>query len=206
MPERWPLGAMTRGAAHRLGAYTRAQYGAGRTPLALEARNSLILVALFALAFLGALFALKLARPAAAGPAANAVAPLLRVAAAPVSQAPIGVASPVAAWSAAKTQTVDRPAAPAAGSVAEQPAAEVAQPLVDAPITGVSDAADALRHSQNPADRVRAIQVLAESARDGHEVSRVRFFLQRTASGDEDPDVAARAREEYERLVEREDR
>ena len=53
----------------------------------------------------------------------------------------------------------------------------------------------------NPADRASAIQLLGEAAHGGSDVARIRMSL-RQASTDPDPDVAARAQEEYERLVE----
>ena len=143
--------------------------------LAVKTRTTLIPLALFALAFFGALFALKGSGPAAPGPAK----------ALPVVHDP-------ALASAAVPAPLDRVALVAAARF-EAPAA-VPESVAETPRPpeAVEDAIDTLEYSGSPEGRVRA-------------VSRARSSL-RVAAADDDPDVAARAQEEYEALVEREDR
>lgn len=113
-------------------------------------------------------------------------APSLRRGGAPIGAAPLPSAV--------------RPRAP---SVSDAIAAD---PPPDTDYTAsVSEAAELLNLSGNTDDRVRAVRSLAASAREGDDVAYVRSFL-RVASADDDPDVAARAQEEYERLIDREDR
>jgi len=54
----------------------------------------------------------------------------------------------------------------------------------------------------SPSERTSAIRLLGEAGRTGSgDIAHIRSSL-RQASMDPDPDVAARAQEEYERLVE----
>jgi hypothetical protein len=77
--------------------------------------------------------------------------------------------------------------------------ADAAPPTPD----DVSQAIDTLRDG-TPQDRVLAIQSLATTGHSGRSLSRVRQSL-RFAASDQDPDVAARAREAYDSLLKRED-
>jgi hypothetical protein len=190
-------------------AYMRAQHRAGKTRPRLKARNSLIPLALFGLAFFGSFFAMRLARPVAAEPAqAPSIAQLPRVASA---------SQPLQPQFPAASEPIEA-AAPAAVSHQPPPTPPVVAPTVEEPppvdpwpaealqsFTAVEEVVQTLRHSANAAERINAIDQLAETARKGVEVSQVRASL-RLAASDESPDVAARAQEEYEKLVEREDR
>ena len=97
----------------------------------------------------------------------------------------------------------------AAGARAEDGDVEESVPAPPAEaqrsIEAVGDAIDTLKYSGSPDDRVRAIRALAATARGGLEVARARSSL-RVAAVDENPDVAARAQEEYDALIERDDR
>jgi hypothetical protein len=146
----------------------------------LKTPKTLIPVALFALSFTGSVFVLR--QPGRALPSLMHVVPE-----APVVSTEIGVVPPVA-------RAPDPPLVTPGASSDVQP-----------PIEPISEAIDTLENSLSPDDRVRAIRSLAANARDGIEVTRVRASL-RLAATDEDPDVAARAQEEYEGHVEREDR
>ena len=69
----------------------------------------------------------------------------------------------------------------------------------------VEEAVNTLKRSGSADDRARAVRSLAAAARSGVEGSRVRAMLQ-FAAADENPDVATRAQEELEAIIEREDR
>ena len=75
----------------------------------------------------------------------------------------------------------------------------------DAPFETVWAAIYTLRSSTDSHERIRAIGSLASSALEGKDVARIRSTL-RVASADEDEDVAVRAQETYEQLVDRQDR
>ena len=156
----------------------------------MKAHETLIPLALFALAFAGALFVLR--QPGAAAP--DSVIPAAH--------------SP----EAARTVSAVRVASAAPPSIITPPDAEESAPPAPSvsadtqpPIEAVGDAIDTLEYSGNPDDRVRAIRTLGATARDGPEVPRVRSSLG-VAAADEDPDVAARAQDEYDALVEHDDR
>ena len=163
-------------------------------------------LALFALAFAGALFVLR--EPGAAGdagpPAAASAVPWADAASA--SSAPASdTASPQAGGQRAANAATE-PRAVAAPPESDGPARESAIPPDAQPaVEAVGDAIDTLESSASPDDRVRAIRSLAATARSGLDVPRVRSSL-RVAAADDDPDVAARAQDEYDALLEREDR
>jgi hypothetical protein len=69
----------------------------------------------------------------------------------------------------------------------------------------VGAAIDTLEYSGSPEDRVRALRSLSGTAGNSADRARVRSSLH-VAATDDDPDIAARAQEEYEALVERDDR
>ncbi|MEJ0036072.1 MAG: hypothetical protein WDO68_08305 [Gammaproteobacteria bacterium] len=169
----------------------------------MKAARSLIPLALFALAFLVALFALRQPRPAAPEPMnVSPAAQLLRVASV-ASEARPAIAATVSASPAAKVRAPIPPTGSVVPPDADEPPAS-AGPATAERSFAVAEAVDALTDSGSADDRVRAIQSLAASARDGYDVARVRSSL-RLASADANPDVAARAQEEWERLVEREE-
>ncbi len=100
----------------------------------------------------------------------------------------------------------DRPATPGAGPVVEAPVAEATPPPADdTPLPSVRESFALLKNFGTTEERVRAIQAIAEAAGRGSEVARARQTL-RLAAADPDPEVAARAQEEYEQLAERDDR
>jgi hypothetical protein len=205
----------------------------------VKAHETLIPLALFVLAFAGALFVLRQpgavasdsAISAAHTPRAARTASAVRM----VSTAPAsGVASPLTAASAAPPSgatgssiaSVSATASPQSaaprtahadsivpaggeGARAEDGDAEESVPAPPAEaqrsIEAVGDAIDTLKYSSSSEDRVRAIRALATTARSGLEMARARTSL-RVAAADENPDVAARAQEEYDALIERDDR
>jgi hypothetical protein len=169
--------------------------------IALKAPKPLLPLALFALSFAGAMFVLRQpvgAERAQLVPARSASAPL-RPETAFVEGGEHGDATGRGeprgeAHAAADYRSF--------GTSAEPPVTAVAGTRS---IESIGEVIDTLENSLSPDDRVRAIHSLAANARDGVEVTRVRSSL-RLAATDEDPDVAARAQEEYEALVERDDR
>ena len=78
------------------------------------------------------------------------------------------------------------------------------QPAVPAAV-GIEQATDAIANSIDRAERIRALRAVVASAQTAREVARVRSTL-KDAAADEDPDIAQRAQEEYDRLLERLDR
>jgi hypothetical protein len=87
----------------------------------------------------------------------------------------------------------------------QAPAAEVVQPRpVDGPLPTVRESFGLLNFGTSE-ERIRAIQAIAQAARNGSEVPRMRRAL-RIAASDSDAEVAARAQEEYDRLTEHDDR
>jgi penicillin-binding protein 1A len=195
----------------------------------LNARNTLIPLALFALAFVGSLFVLRSAAPPwAAGPAmGTAAAASLRVAAAvpsgaaPDARADIAVVSAgasAAAAGGANGAALSRAVGSSAGAAGTSPAASNAAPVaevaaapaelplpIDGPLPSVTESYALLKNSGTPEERARAILVISEAARSGVDIARARHAL-RWAAGDTDPDVAARAQEAYEQLIERDER
>jgi hypothetical protein len=179
--------------------------------LALKASKTLIPLALFALAFAAALVVLKRPGVPAAVPAKATTAQPVRVASLP---APVASAEPSAPEvpSEAGAALTDQAVAPAraAPPVPETIAGSDGPPEVVASADAttrtpddVSQAIDTLRDG-TPQDRVLAIQALATTGHSGRSLSRVRQSL-RFAASDQDPDVAARAREAYDSLLERDD-
>ena len=187
----------------------------------MKAHKTLIPLALFALAFVGALLVQRRPGAAAPGPVtAMSSAQWLRVAGLrsgtavtsadslrPADDAPSN--GPSNGLSNGREESRSRPPPPATpGAVPEAEDPVVASdgpPGVPRSVESIADAVDALKHSGSVDDRVRAVQSLAEAARSGHEVSRVRASLH-YAAADENPEVATRAQQEYDALVEREDR
>jgi hypothetical protein len=155
----------------------------------LKASKPLLPLALFALSFVVAMFVL---RQPSAGTRAQPI-PRVRYPGAPAIQVRSAGTAGTASVTLAPPSDV---AAPAPASTAS---------LDSRPIESIVEAIDTLENSLSPDDRVRAIHSLAAHARDGIEVTRVRASF-RLAAIDENPDVAARAQEEYEALVERDDR
>jgi hypothetical protein len=76
---------------------------------------------------------------------------------------------------------------------------------IDGPLPSITESYALLKNSATPEERARAIQVISDAARGGMDVARARHAL-RWAAGDTDPDVAARAQEAYEQLIERDER
>jgi hypothetical protein len=187
-----------------------AQRGRGRTRGALKVREPLIPVALFVLAFASALLALRqpkigaLDRAHAATPA-NGTEPANSAALAN------DVARALGADSRADASGAPGVAASGERRRAEEPASAPAKSDAAAavemqgPAQTLDAALDTLDYSLSPDDRARAIRSLAATAPDGSGIARVRSSL-RIAAADEDPDVAARAQETYDALVERYDR
>lgn len=190
----------------------RPQHATGKTSPRLKASKTFIPLALFGLAFAGALFVLKRPGPSAAAPAlAREVARPARVASS------LGAASAEPAAAPTDPQQPDADASPAAASVAPPRAAPVPESLTasDGPpevsasaqmprvADDIAQAIDTLREG-TPGDRVLAIQSLAATGHSGRSLSRIRQSL-RFAASDQDPDVAARAQEAYDSLVKRED-
>jgi hypothetical protein len=194
--------------------------------LALKARNTLVPLALFALAFIGSLLAMKRATPVAPVSAIAieiSVTSPPRIAGAPASSHRTEMAPAISAPSGvAVTPTISAPAglAPATGgrpATSVALATSVAWPVAPAPMVdrmplparetllpGIKESFSMLSFGTTE-ERIRAIQAIAEAARSGSEVAGVRRALRLTAA-DPDPEVAARAQEEYEQLSERDDR
>jgi hypothetical protein len=100
--------------------------------------------------------------------------------------------------------TGGRPAALDIAAVAQLPVADAPPPPYEASLPGIKESFSSLNFGTTE-ERIRAIQTIAEAARSGSEVARMRRAL-RLVAADADPEVAARAQEEYERLTERDDR
>jgi len=176
--------------------------------------KTLIPLALFALAFGGALLFQKRLGAAAPEPAVPMPATqMLRMARSASGTAPVPTpiveARPALEVASVAEGQPARPAvapAPVAPPEVEQPPfAAVIAPEVQASMESVDEAANTLKRSGSADDRARAIRSLAAAARAGVEGSRVRAMLQ-FAAADENPDVATRAQEELEAIIEREDR
>jgi hypothetical protein len=159
--------------------------------LALNARDALVPLALFALAFLGSLFAMRIATPLA-GPIPPDV---------PANDA----GAPHAAAARPAAAIAGPPAAFSAPLVAEAPN-DATEPLpVDVPLPTVRESFATLKTFGTRDERVRAIEAISEAARQGSDLARARQAL-RLAASDPDPEVAARAQEEYEQVAERDER
>jgi hypothetical protein len=90
--------------------------------------------------------------------------------------------------------------------VAEAALAPSELPLpMDGPLPSITESYALLKNSGTPEERARAIQVISEASQGGMDIARARHAL-RWAAGDSDPDVAARAQEAYEHLIERDER
>jgi hypothetical protein len=181
--------------------------------LALKASRTLIPLALFALAFVGALLVLRRPGAPAAAPAKAITAQPVRVASVPAggsagSGTDATPSEPPPSHESLSAEPVARalPAPPVPETVAVSegppevpPTAETSPPVAD----DVAQAISTLREG-SPADRVLAIQSLAATGHSGRSLSRVRQTL-RFAASDQDPDVAARAQEAYDSLIKRDD-
>lgn len=222
----------------------RAQREGGRSRGAVKVYESVIPVVLFALAFGGALLALREPGAGVADPA-QALAPerggagvlsglsagseARSLSRGPAAEAPwaAGARGAIRAQGAASADAT--PADTRAGAMPERGPARGPRAISEvgvarassevlvagtlsgaapeAPLTNepVVDAVSTLDNSLSPDDRARAINSLAASTPEGPDVARARSSL-RVAATDEDPDIAARAQEAYDLLVERDDR
>jgi len=179
----------------------------------LKASRTLIPLALFALAFAGALFVLRRPGPPPVAPVGPATAQPVRVASVPaVGAVEASTEVTPSEAPASDDSSTEQPAARAMppppipdtvaasdGPLEVSPVADSSPPVAD----DVSQAIDTLREG-SPADRVLAIQSLAATGHSGRALSRVRQTL-RFAASDQDPNVAARAQEAYDSLLERDD-
>lgn len=179
--------------------------------LALNASRTLIPLALFALAFAGALFVLRRPGPPTAVPVQASAGPRIARASAP-ALSPAEPRTQMPAESSAPDEMPSEQQATRstnASLVPETVAASDGPPEVDSaagspPVADdVAQAISTLREG-SPADRVLAIQTLAATGHSGRALSRVRQTL-RFAASDLDPDVAARAQEAYDSLLRRDD-
>jgi len=214
----------------------RAQRAGGRSRCVVRTRETFVPLALFALAFVGALLVMR--QPGADAPdeahapaqaraeAAGRASSLRRVSAVSTGSAvraasllgAARAASEPGLWgtfvsSAESGQSAGERESDGRDAERREVSGDSAQPEpppvtpVDAQLASatVGAAIDTLKYSGSPEDRARAIRSLSGTARNGAEVARVRSSLHLAAT-DDDPDIAARAQEEYEALVERDDR
>lgn len=190
----------------------RAQCAGGRSRYVVRTRETFVPLVLFALALVGALLMMR--QPGADAPAnvARAASPLgaahaasdpgLRGTFAPSAESAQSAGEREADRRDADSRDAERGDA---NGDSTQPQSTPTTPLDAQPTRETVGAAiDTLKFG-SPEDRVLAIRSLSGTARNGAEMARVRSSLHLAAT-DDDPDVAARAQEEYEALVERDDR